>query len=675
MSRINNEALVTWSNNSTLENEINSRFSNNPDFDINDIIILAEITPYSYYPIETAITDNQILKVKQSLDYINLNLYVCSRRQFIHDRFTIEEDTYKIELSTKFKTAWNKNKFLIFQDGYLMNNGLFTFIIPSFDNTYLKKMVYSTAKFKQNSRIDIYYIESEDFNALPISRDVYLGALKYIARKNNEKLIPIPYPNNRVTTSFFIFNENGEYLDEGVDYVISYDKRYITLRKPLKLATVDYIIFSFPQLAKDAEFLDSPEFPYRSITGSPFFKYSYSIPYEYNETGLVRFYPVFDEYYITKKNILLFGNGEWIHPDRFEIHSNDAIIFNTLEDQKAAANTNYTMVIFADNTDHSQYLIPRDMMVLHVEAEEPNQKDFDLTKVNNSLILDQYKTFIIYKDKQVITDYIYDDDLQRITFSEPVNTDFYIIYFSSVVNNEDQDAFVHAKSFECNPNIEEGTSIPDEYDEINLTSNFNILFVNDLFIPPESYNILDKRIYLSPEFCTTNSINLEGAILTVVFVIGGYNKDSIKLSPEEIEKIKEWQDDIDYNSEETAYFYTRKSSHSKERGVIYFDDDFSQYNLTKRNMLLFSSGGLWIDPSRFEVVNNDKLYFINPIDHERALFVSAYYAVTFNDKKVDEKYSPPNILIRQVVADEDNQSIFKIPKVYRRFKTFILFRA
>ena len=287
---------LVWTDTKPLEDEINSKFAHNPDFDINDIEIFAEITKYSYIPLETTVDDNEEIKVKNCINIAGVNLLVGSKHQFIHKRITIEEDSYKIELDEIFKTAWNKEKFIIFKDGYLMNSGLFTYIIPSFENNYLKKIIYSTVKFEKNSRVDIFYIESDDnFNRLPISRDVYLGALKYTAIKNNERIIKIPYPHEKYKqTSFFIFNENGEYLDANTDYVISNDGKYLTLKEPLKLATVDYIVFAFPQLSKEdlVEPIKGEEG--ETISGSPSFKYSYSVPSDYNETGLVRFYPVFD---------------------------------------------------------------------------------------------------------------------------------------------------------------------------------------------------------------------------------------------------------------------------------------------------------------------------------------------------------------------------------------------
>ena len=665
---------LVWTDTKPLEDEINSKFAHNPDFDINNIEIFVEITKYSYIPLESTVDDNGEIRIKNYLNLAGLNLYVGSKHQFIHKRIIMEEDQYKIELDEVFKTAYNKEKFLIFKDGYLMNSGLFTYIIPSFENNYLKKIIYSTVKFEKDSRIDIFYVESDDnFNKLPISRDVYLGALKYTAIKNNERIIKIPYPHEKYKrTSFFIFNENGEYLDANIDYVISYDGKYVTLKDPLKLATVDYIIFAFPQLSKEdlVEPIKGEEG--ETISGSPYFKYSYSVPTNYNETGLVRFYPVFDSYYITKKNFLLFGNGKWIEPDRFEVYSNDSIRFKNKEDIESCPYINYTMVIFDDNTDHDTHILPRDFILVPMKSKEENQTRFDI----EATIDKRYKSFVVFKDNYILTNYDYDDETRRIYFNEPVDGEFYCIFFSSIINNTKQDALVNAGSFECFRYGSYGTKIPDEFVN-NIEERTTLIFLNGAFLEPTMYEIRDGRIYLDRSFYIDNMGNpiiLDGYVFSIVILVGAINQDKIKVDEEEIEEAKELQDTLDYNYIESAYMLQRQGSLSKEKGVIRLEQSFDGYKLTKRNVLLYNNGGLWMDPSRYELVNNDELFLVYPFDQDRSIYTT-YNTITLDDKNTDENYNPPNVLLKQVVAVEDEQSEFEIPEVHRRFRSFLLYKG
>jgi len=673
MSRIKNTALIKWTNMNILEEEINSQFSNNPTIDIKDIVIFAKISPYSYYPIETAIDDEGKIRIKNSEDYIGLKLFVGSKCQFLHKRFTINDDSYKIELDEYFKTAWNPKKFIIFQDGYLMNPGLFTFIIPSFENNYYRKYIYSTTKFKKKHGIDVYYIESDDnFSSLPASRDMYVGAIRYIARKNNEKIVPIPYPFKDKKSSFFIFNEQGHYLDKGTDYVVSYDEVYITLKRPLKLATVDYIIFAFPIIQKEKEMVESTEV-FGPLSGYPYFKYSYSVEAHYNVTGLVRFLPIYEEYVLTKKNFLLFGDGEWVNPNRFEVHSNDAIIFNNRADQEICANIHYTMVIFEDNTDHSQFSLPRDFFVDHIKCKEPNQRVF---KVEHNIPF-KCKSFVIFKNNQLVTEYYFDEDSEKIHFKNPVNEDFYLVWFSTQVNNTNQEILVYTTSFPCYKNGPAGTVIPENYVLNNLTNSWVLVFFDGRLLNPTEYKIRDGKVYLNSSIYTKNGkpISLEGSVISLLLLISGFKKDPIKRTEKQIQMIQKWQEEVDYDLQETAYFYIRSSARPTERGVIPLLDRFDGYKLNKRNMLLFNSGGTWIDPQRFDLIDNDRLYLVSPLDHERSLYTSTYYAITMDDKLTDKRYSPPNIRVVHVKVEEDYQSLFEIPKLHRRFRTFILFKG
>lgn len=664
-----NTTPIKWTNTTILEEEINNKFVNNRDFNIENLVLFGEVTPYSYIPLKTHITDKGEFKVEDSVNNIGINLFIGSNRQFLHKRVYMEEDSYKLELDEYFKTAWNKDKFIIFQNGYLMNSNVFTYIIPTFNNDYLKKIIYSTVKFSKDSRIDIYYIESKDnFNQLPISRDIYLSAIKHTAIRNNERVIEIP-SNYK---SFFIFNRNGEYLDEGTDYVISIDRKYITLREEnsLTLANVDYIIFAFPHLAKEVDYIENIEEDISSIVdGSPYFRYAYSTQSEENESGLVRFIPMFSDYYLTKKNFLLFGNGQFIQSNRYEINSNDSIIFLNEEDKIVSSSTNYTMVIFDDNTSHDDMQIPMEYYILPIECNDTNS-----IKIEEN-IDPKYTSFIIFKDNYLITNYEYNKDLDKIYFKENISGTIYIIYLSSIINNTNQEALLKVDNFACNRYGSMGTPLPEGYSTINKDTT--LLYLNGAFLEPNLYEIRDGRIYLDQSFYMDdrgNPISLEGYEYSLINLMSSFKKDAAKLNEEEIENIKTKQKDIEENYEDSAYLFSRSSIRSTNRGAIVFEDEFNDYQLTKKNILLYSNGGTFIDPSRYEIVDNNRIFMLSDYDQDKVLYTK-YNMIVFNDKKKDDRYNPPNILIKQVIATEDNQQVFEIPKVNRRFRSFILYRG
>lgn len=666
----NNMASITWSNIKLVEEEINTNYDHLEDF-----LVLAEITPYSYYPIESTIDSEGYMRLADSPQAIEMKLYLCSKRQFLHKRIVMEEDSYKIELDESLKTAWDSSKFVIFQDGYLMNSNLFTYIIPNFSNTYLKKVIYSTAKFRKNSRIDIYYIESDDFFRVPISKDVYLSSLKYTAIINNDRIIPIPYPSTQFEkNSFFVFNEEGEYLDERIDYIVSADGKYLTLseEKQLKLANVDYIVFAFIHLPNNIEFIEyEKEVPF-TLDGAPMFTYAYSIPYS-DQSGLVRFSPMFNDYPLSKKNFLIFGNGQFITPDRYEINGNDSIIFIKDEDKIQSMYINYTMIIFNDNTSHDEIQIPSEYYLLPIEMENTNY-----ALINGLKIDPKFKSYIVIKDGYLVNsnDYVFDEEQMKITFNYNVDGTIYVLFVSSIVNNTKQDAVVESYNFPCNRYGTLGTPIPLSYRGRIWSDKYLLLFLNGAFLEPSLYEVRDNTIYLDSSFYMDdmgNPITLEGYTFSIVYIIGLLNYKQTMLNEDEINRIEEEKTLINDQYQEGNYLQIRQSSRKQNRGVVMFNDSFSDYKLTKRNFLLFSNGGTWIDPTRFSLVSNNELYFLYDFDQNKAIY-NIYNMVILNDVK-DENYSPSNFLIKQVLSTNDNQSIFEIPKVHRRFKTFLLFKG
>ena len=106
---------------SSVEKELNDKYTNNPNIRINDIVILGYVTDYSYYPIDFNIVDGKITLVNNS-NLLNRRLFVCSNRQYLNETYNSNNDytafSNIIELRESMKTAWNKDKLLIFLNGF-----------------------------------------------------------------------------------------------------------------------------------------------------------------------------------------------------------------------------------------------------------------------------------------------------------------------------------------------------------------------------------------------------------------------------------------------------------------------------------------------------------------------------------------------------------------------------
>ena len=111
---------------------------------------------------------------------------------------------------------------------------MYRIFIPSDKNNYKDKVIYFNTTIKSRSSIDVYYIECDDnFDQIPFNKDVKIFAKNQYAEENNQTYIQIPYPYDtypRDDHTFFVFTDEGKYLDQIKDYSTSYDKEYITQR-------------------------------------------------------------------------------------------------------------------------------------------------------------------------------------------------------------------------------------------------------------------------------------------------------------------------------------------------------------------------------------------------------------------------------------------------------------
>lgn len=685
-----NPTSIKWANVENLEREVNARFMHNPDFNPKDLVVLAEVSEYSLVPVESAIDEDGYFHIMNDPALIGLQLYMGSKRQFIHEQYSIEEDTIKIELSKRFRSAWNEKRFVVFRNGYLVNNGNLAFAIPTFSNDYLKKVLYSTVEFRKGDKVDVYYVESgEDFEQVPISRDVYIGAIKYQATRSNERLIFVPYPNEhykRGESSFFIFNEEGEYLDNRIDYIVSEDGEYVTLSEEnaLRRARVDYVVFAFPQLPTDPgviEGLDSDEITDLN-SGDALFKYAFSIAGEDGDhSGIVRFSPIFSDYRLTKKNFLLFGGGTFISPQRYDVYTNDAIIFTNDSDRIASASTRYTMVIFDDTTNHDDYRIPGEYTMTILPVEHEGQTIFKVPTLD-----DRYRSMLVFRASLLLdsNDYEYDDDKRELTITNPhrileVGRSFYVVWLNALINNTNRERLLLQFNFDCNPQAQRGTALPEDLLYQGLDERYLLLFLNGRLLRHTEYEIVDGRVYLNERLVLDdedNLVSLEGHKFMAIYLESLYTGRIASIDEEEArayrENWKQWDED-DTGGAIFRHYESLEWSEKREAGVVRFYPEFPSYRLMKKHMMLFGNG-VFIHPDRYELYDNGTVVFNNDYDKKRVQW-SKYDMLVLDDEESDERYAPSSFLVTRVEATEDGQSFFEIPDVGSRYRSFLLFKG
>ena len=100
-------------------------------------------------------------------------------------------------------------------------------------------------------------------------------------------------------------------------------------------------------------------------------------------------------------------------------------------------------------------------------------------------------------------------------------------------------------------------------------------------------------------------------------------------------------------------------------GIVDFRPVFNSYQLTKENFLLFGNT-TYIDPSRYELINNGRIRFNNEIDIRHAKYAQ-YVMVIFNNIGVLEEYKENSsenlrfdINVQQIMATKDKQVTFEL---------------
>ena len=241
-----------------VEKEIEDEYINcgSKDIDPEDIAVYVEIDKDNLYPLDISINDGKV-KIKDTYFAADRNLYLGSKRQFLYKQMYIDHRSNILKLDGTFRTGWNKDKYLLFKNGYLVNRAIYWVRVSDMENIYGDKLIFSASSFKPGDRIDLFYIESrDDMDLVPYNRDVYMSSKIVTSYKNNQKVVKVPYPNKvypRGQKQFFIFTKDGLFLDNRYDYTLSDDKEYVSFKKDVLPNTGDFVTFVFPYVRSNFE--------------------------------------------------------------------------------------------------------------------------------------------------------------------------------------------------------------------------------------------------------------------------------------------------------------------------------------------------------------------------------------------------------------------------------------
>jgi len=107
-------------------------------------------------------------------------------------------------------------------------------------------------------------------------------------------------------------------------------------------------------------------------------------------------------------------------------------------------------------------------------------------------------------------------------------------------------------------------------------------------------------------------------------------------------------------------------------GIVRFEPLYEEFDLTKKSFILFG-GTTWIDPERYDLIDNNTIRFKYPEDKMRCGW-NRYVMNIFNEtSKFNRKYGDVEYLVIPVKATEYNQKYFDIPVVNKKYLSFLLF--
>lgn len=528
------ERLSPYYDVTALENEINEKYKGlrlNPE----DVRIYAKISDDNYYPIETYY-DKSIDKivVEDTEDLALRELYLGTRRQFLYAQYTMLNPGIRIDLDKEFRTAWMKDRFFVFINGYMVDRSLLHVYLPDYGDNETMKVIYTHTGYRRGDRIDIFYIEGKDkFTPIRFNQDVYLRTYKYTAEYNNQQVVPIPYPYDKYPRhpyAFYVFNtQTKKMLNNISDYTIEDECRQITLKDEtiLNRGRIDSIYFVFPYAQEDTEDEFGSSEHIGEESGISFFQSYYDFekdkkyPY-YDSSGILEFQPAFTRYELEDTAVMVFCNGTFVPPDKYELTSNNTIRLKDPVDIAHAEYAKYTMFIFYENEETA--LEHRDFqMYIHYVIPDADEQDTinvppsippncDFLVFNGILFLDMANHFE--------WDPSTDPNTIKVRTPEIIRKDkgLTFIFYSNRENGYRKRFTLDFLKVKCEP---------EEDGKLNLNVNLNydisfnkknlLLFMDGIYLMPEHYDITENVVtFLEP---LDTRIRAEDSTFTGVYMI------------------------------------------------------------------------------------------------------------------------------------------------------------
>ena len=268
--------------------------------------------------------------------YRYTQLYFGSKNQFIYERYTYTSTTNTIILSSKFKTAYNPDKFLLFVNGRLLNKAYYKILIQSLTTTgTIIKAIYTAKTLNSGDRVDVFYCNTAKLNRINTSGDLLIQCSKIKANNDGQSVFTIPYPYAnypKKMNSFFcikhsLYVDKSKYVFYGSSSDSTYGNSIQFIDSTDYLDEGDDLTFVFPYYSNSSNTTSITS----NTKGINFINRSIKIT---SDTDTIILNPIdandiAGNFNDTSK-LMLFINSTYIDPSRYTLTSANTIKFNEI---------------------------------------------------------------------------------------------------------------------------------------------------------------------------------------------------------------------------------------------------------------------------------------------------------------------------------------------------------
>ena len=217
--------IINTIENYIIDNHMADKVINDKEmaFDDDELVMYSRDPKDHRYKGKVTLNDRSWFKIDYELDknkniilddyYSNKEVMVATKNQFKYCFRKMQKDSMKIRLTPDFMTSLNKNQYMVFVNGQLLNRSFYRLILPERNNVFSDPYIYSRVRLKKGDKVEVIYgpIEFED---LDYSGNMTTEMISITASRNGQISYHIPYPFKLYTyrNDFIVFH-NGIYMD------------------------------------------------------------------------------------------------------------------------------------------------------------------------------------------------------------------------------------------------------------------------------------------------------------------------------------------------------------------------------------------------------------------------------------------------------------------------------